>query len=63
MALTEEGLLNVTGIASRWVRLGNGAKAHYMTAGEVGPNVILLHGGFPRFQWDSFVAVHASGPR
>lgn len=47
MALTEEGLLNVPGVASRWVRLGNGAKAHYMTAGEVGPNVILLHGGFP----------------
>ena len=47
MALTEEGLINVTGVASRWVRLSNGAKAHYMTSGEVGPNVILLHGGFP----------------
>ena len=47
MALTEEGLLNVPGVASRWVRLGNGAKAHYMTAGDVGPSVILLHGGFP----------------
>ena len=47
MALTEEGLLNVPGVASRWVRLANGAKAHYMTSGEVGPNVMLLHGGFP----------------
>jgi 2-hydroxy-6-oxonona-2,4-dienedioate hydrolase len=47
MALTEEGLINVPGVVSRWVRLANGAKAHYMTAGEVGPSVILLHGGFP----------------
>jgi pimeloyl-ACP methyl ester carboxylesterase len=30
---------------SRWVRLANGARAHYMTAGETGPTVILLHGG------------------
>ena len=47
MALTEEGLIKVAGIASRWVRLRNGAKAHYVTAGEAGPNVVLLHGGFP----------------
>ena len=47
MALTDEGLLNVPGVASRWVRLSNGAKAHYMTAGEEGPSVILLHGGLP----------------
>jgi 2-hydroxy-6-oxonona-2,4-dienedioate hydrolase len=45
MALTEEGLINVPGLASRWVRLGNGARAHYMTAGDTGPAVILLHGG------------------
>ena len=47
MALTEEGLIDAPGVASRWVRLSNGAKAHYMTAGDVGPSVILLHGGFP----------------
>lgn len=45
MALTEEGLVAVPGLLSRWVRLGNGALAHYMTAGESGPPVILLHGG------------------
>lgn len=46
MALTEEGLIHVPGLLSRWVRLANGARAHYMTAGETGPSVILLHGGF-----------------
>jgi pimeloyl-ACP methyl ester carboxylesterase len=45
--LTEEGLIHVPGLLSRWVRLGTGAKAHYMTAGETGPTVILLHGGSP----------------
>ncbi len=30
---------------SRWVRLSTGAKAHYMTSGETGPAVVLLHGG------------------
>jgi pimeloyl-ACP methyl ester carboxylesterase len=30
---------------SRWVRLGSGAKAHFMTSGESGPAVVLLHGG------------------
>jgi pimeloyl-ACP methyl ester carboxylesterase len=29
------------------VRLANGAKAHYMTAGTSGPAVLLLHGGLP----------------
>lgn len=47
MALTEEGLVNVPGVASRWVRLASGAKAHYVTAGDTGPAVILLHGGLP----------------
>lgn len=47
MALTEEGLIHVPGIASRWVRLANGARAHYMTAGDTGPAVVLLHGGLP----------------
>jgi 2-hydroxy-6-oxonona-2,4-dienedioate hydrolase len=45
--LTEEGLIKIPGLLSRWVRLGNGAKAHYMTAGETGPAVVLLHGGIP----------------
>jgi 2-hydroxy-6-oxonona-2,4-dienedioate hydrolase len=45
MALTEEGILNVPGMASRWVRLASGCKAHYMTAGETGPAVVLMHGG------------------
>lgn len=45
MALTEEGLVSVPGLLSRWVRLGSGVKAHYVTAGETGPLVVLLHGG------------------
>lgn len=45
MALTEEGIIAIPGLLSRWVRLANGARAHYMTAGETGPAVILLHGG------------------
>lgn len=43
--LTEEGIIHIPGLYSRWVRLANGAKAHYVTAGESGPAVILLHGG------------------
>jgi 2-hydroxy-6-oxonona-2,4-dienedioate hydrolase len=45
MALTEEAIIEVPGMLSRWVRLANGARAHYMTSGESGPAVILLHGG------------------
>ena len=45
MALTEEGIIKVDGLLSRWVRLPGGVKAHYVTAGETGPAVILLHGG------------------
>lgn len=47
MALTEEGIVKVPGLLSRWVRLASGAKAHYVTAGETGPAVVLLHGGLP----------------
>lgn len=45
MALTEEQLMPVPGLCSRWVRLPSGARAHYVTAGETGPAVVLLHGG------------------
>jgi pimeloyl-ACP methyl ester carboxylesterase len=38
-------IIYTPGLHSRWVRLGNGAKAHYVTSGETGPAVILLHGG------------------
>ncbi len=37
--------MKVDGLLSRWVRLPGGVKAHYVTAGETGPAVILLHGG------------------
>lgn len=45
MPLTEELLMFVPGLCSRWVRLPSGARAHYVTAGETGPAVVLLHGG------------------
>lgn len=45
MALTEEGIIKIDGLLSRWVRLPGGVKAHYVTAGEDGPPVVLLHGG------------------
>ena len=35
----------IPGLYSRWVRLANGARAHYVISGETGPAVILLHGG------------------
>jgi 2-hydroxy-6-oxonona-2,4-dienedioate hydrolase len=47
MALTDEGLIDIPGMASRWVRLARGAKCHYTTAGDSGPAVVLLHGGIP----------------
>lgn len=47
VALTDEGIIDIPGISSRWVRLANGARAHYSTAGDKGPAVILLHGGMP----------------
>ncbi len=45
MALTEEGIVHVPGMLSRYVRLSTGVKVHYMTSGETGPAVVLLHGG------------------
>jgi 2-hydroxy-6-oxonona-2,4-dienedioate hydrolase len=47
MALTEEGLAPHPGIMSRYVKLASGAVAHYMTAGETGPAVVICHGGIP----------------
>ncbi|WP_067670848.1 alpha/beta fold hydrolase [Nocardia miyunensis] len=47
MTLTAEGLAPTEGLLSRWVRLPSGVKAHYVTAGETGPAVVLLHGGLP----------------
>jgi 2-hydroxy-6-oxonona-2,4-dienedioate hydrolase len=47
VALTDEGLIDAPGMMSRWVRLANGERAHYMTAGDSGPAVVLLHGGIP----------------
>src|SRR5947207_9783010 len=43
--LTDEDIIQIPGLHSRWVRLGSGAKAHYVTSGETGPAIILLHGG------------------
>src|SRR6476660_6165880 len=43
--LTEENIMHIPGLESRWVRLANGAKAHYVTSGDTGPAIILLHGG------------------
>jgi pimeloyl-ACP methyl ester carboxylesterase len=43
--LTSEGIIHIPELHSRWVRLANGARAHYVTSGEDGPAVILLHGG------------------
>ena len=45
MSLTEEGLAHIPGLMSRWVKLPSGARAHYVTAGDAGPAVVLLHGG------------------
>lgn len=47
MALTEEKLVHVPGLLSRYVRLQSGVKAHYVTSGETGPSIVLLHGGIP----------------
>ena len=47
MALTEENIVPIPGMMSRWVRLPNGAIAHYLTSGDSGPAVVLCHGGLP----------------
>jgi pimeloyl-ACP methyl ester carboxylesterase len=43
--LTDEDIIHIPGLLSRSVRLENGAIARYVTSGETGPAVILLHGG------------------
>jgi pimeloyl-ACP methyl ester carboxylesterase len=43
--LTEENIIHIPGLLSRWVKLADGSRAHYVTSGETGPAVILLHGG------------------
>ena len=43
--LTDENIIDIPGLASHWVRLADGRRAHYVTAGTSGPAVILLHGG------------------
>ncbi|MGE0830936.1 MAG: alpha/beta fold hydrolase [Hyphomonadaceae bacterium] len=45
LELTDEGIIHIPGMASRWVRLEDGRRAHYMTTGDKGPAVLLLHGG------------------
>jgi pimeloyl-ACP methyl ester carboxylesterase len=45
MTLAEELLVTRPGVLSRRVRLASGVTAHYATSGEVGPAVVLLHGG------------------
>ena len=45
MGLTDERIIHIPGLMSRWVRLASGALAHYVTSGDTGPAVILLHGG------------------
>ncbi|MDP3173302.1 MAG: alpha/beta hydrolase [Phenylobacterium sp.] len=43
--LTDEDIIDIPGLASRWVRLADGRRAHYITAGDKGPAVVLFHGG------------------
>jgi len=43
--LTAEDIIHIPGLSSQWVRLANGARAHYVSSGDDGPAVILCHGG------------------
>ncbi|MGE3304104.1 MAG: alpha/beta fold hydrolase [Hyphomonadaceae bacterium] len=45
LQLTDENIIDLPGMASRWVRLADGRRAHYITTGDKGPYVVLLHGG------------------
>jgi citrate lyase beta subunit/pimeloyl-ACP methyl ester carboxylesterase len=44
-SLTSEHIVDIPGLASHWVRLPDGRRAHYVTSGDKGPPVVLLHGG------------------
>jgi len=44
LLLTDEGIIDVPGLASHWVRLADGRRAHYVTSGAKGPPIVLLHG-------------------
>ena len=39
--LTEENIIHIPGLHSRWARLASGARTHYVTSGETGPAIIL----------------------
>lgn len=50
--LTDEGLIPTPGLLSRYARLANGARAHYVTSGESEPraNASGLQGRAPSSQ-------------
>lgn len=46
MTRAAEDLIHVEGVTSQYIELKNGARAHYVVAGDEGnPPVILIHGG------------------
>jgi pimeloyl-ACP methyl ester carboxylesterase len=47
MSLDSEGLIEIPGVTSHYIRLSDGQKAHFSTAGHHGPAIILCHGGLP----------------
>src|ERR1700722_9025571 len=47
MEIDSERIIEIAGVTSHYVRLADGAKAHFSTAGHHGPVVMLCHGGLP----------------